>query len=161
MEEKAAQLARLRRSMAEDDFNVYFDDASARLGHAVSLGQGTVRSLFLVNGGAIIALLTLVGNASATVENRALFYAFVWFGVGLFLALLASLAFPLSQMFYMQSSNTEGWKAQAEKHGQEYPESGDRDDVRGEILLTSTIVLAFLSIVFFIIGSFVALDAIT
>ncbi len=150
-----------KRKYAEDDFKVYFDDAHARLGHAISLGQGTVRSLFLVNGGALIALLTLVGNTGVEVEHRALFFAFIWFGAGLFLTLVASLTFALSQMFFMQSSNTEGWKAQAAKHGHEYSENGDLDDRRGDTFLASTIVLALFSIVFFIIGSFVALDAIT
>lgn len=151
----------IHREIAKEDFSIYFDDAKERLGHAISLGQSALRSLFLVNGGAILALLTLVGNSGAIVERRALFWAFIWFGAGMMATLISSILFALSQMFFMQSSNEEGWKAQATYHGTSYPKDGTRDDQIGDVTISATIILAILALVLFLCGSFVALDAIT
>lgn len=151
----------IHREIAKEDFSVYFEDAKERLGHAISLGQSALRSLFLVNGGAILAMLTLVGNSNAVVEERALFWAFIWFGSGLISTLASSVLFAISQMFYMQSSNEEGWKAQAIYHATPYANDGTRDDRIGDLTMKGTIMLALLALILFLIGSFVALDAVT
>tara|TARA_R110001606_G_scaffold264379_1_gene413046 strand:+ start:621 stop:944 length:324 start_codon:yes stop_codon:yes gene_type:complete len=78
----------------------------AHLYHEVgSLDRGTIefalvglRSLFIVNGGALIALLTFIGNID--LESRSLLslqWSFLGFGAGLFFALVATFFSYFSQ----------------------------------------------------------------
>ena len=158
---KKPQLNSIDRKIAREDFEVYFDDARARLGHAVTLAQGAIRSLVLVSGGAILSLLTLVGNSSVEVEKVALYWAFFWFGGALVTGLLSSILAAVSQINYMMSSTEEGWKAQAESYGKAYPNDGTNDDRLGDRATLFALSSAIFSLILFIVGSFVALGAIT
>ena len=149
------------REIAKEDFGVYFADAKSRLDHAVAIAQSAYRSLFLVNGGAIIALLTFVGHTAPAIEQRALFWSFVWFGIGLGATLAGMIAFAFSQMYYMQSSNEEAWKAQAAFHGITHDGDGTKDDQLGDATIKAAVICALIGLAMFIVGSFTALDAIT
>jgi len=63
-------------SVAEESAKRHFDRANAYEASAA-------KTLFLANAGAIVALLTFVGNSNADVSAEKLFFAFICFGVGI------------------------------------------------------------------------------
>jgi hypothetical protein len=82
-------------------------DLEERLRLQSQIGMGAVRSIFLVNGGAIIGLLTFLGNSKSDFDVRSMHTAFIWFLFGLFFAVLAPVAGFLSQTHYQRSSYRE------------------------------------------------------
>ena len=148
--ESLLEEARLRRIESDN-----------RLQYTVQYAQAGMRSLFLSNGGAIIALLTLVGNSTRDFGQNGLFWAFVWFGLGLGTCLAAYFFGANSQDQLMNAAFNEANKAlsQANQTGEVFtPEVWDK---RAEVALTIAGGLAISSLLFFLIGAFVALFAIT
>ena len=99
-----------------------------------------LKGAFAANGAAIVALLTFVGNRKVVVEPDALWWAFVWFSSGIFLVLLAHIAGFLAQASHM---------------------NGEKYYSRGERLAWAGLGMGILSVLSFVVGAFVALDAIT
>ena len=92
--------------MSEDpnkDYNTtrmahFYEDARINNRGAIEFGIVGLRSLFLVNGGAMLAMLTFVGNVCVTSEavlNYRL--AFLCFGIGISSALIATFCSYFSQ----------------------------------------------------------------
>jgi hypothetical protein len=99
-----------------------------------------LKGAFAANGGAIVGLLTFVGNRAVVVEPQTLWWAFVWFSLGIGGALLAYLAGFLAQAAHM---------------------NGEAAYKKGGSFAVLGLVAAGTSILLFIVGAFVALDAIT
>ncbi len=59
-----------------------------------------LRSIVIVNGGAIVGLLTFVGNFNRAADSAGVWAAFVCFAVGLFAALAAILASYSAQSWF-------------------------------------------------------------
>jgi len=103
----------------------------------------------------------MVGNSTRDFGQNGLFWAFVWFGLGLGACLAAYFFGANSQDHLMNAAFNEANKAlaQANQTGEEFtPEVWDK---RAEVTLTIAGGLAVASLLFFLIGAFVALYAIT
>lgn len=132
-------------------------EGGERLKFQIDLAQSALKNLHLVNGGAIVALLTLIGNSKANFSQYAIGWAFVWFALGLSASLAAYFGAFYSQLFFMNASMRGAWNAQARSEGISGNHSIDRDVKLGNYGLNGAIFLAVSSLVFFIVGAFVAL----
>ena len=136
-------------------------ESDNRLQYTVQYAQAGMRSLFLSNGGAIIALLTLVGNSARDVGPNGPFWAFIWYGCGLGACLAAYFFGANSQDHLMNAAYNEALKAVADAN-----QTGENIDPgvwdrKANIALQTAGGLAVASLFLFLTGSFVALFAIT
>jgi len=135
--------------MEDKDQSEAWEDFKVRHQAAVEYAQAALKSLVLVNGGAILSLLTFVGNADSTVDKALISYSFLAFGIGLIFALGAHFAAYWAQEGYLNS-------AVARAEGND-PLDGNRKGDRGVFWGIFTGALSLLG---FTIGAFLALDAI-
>ncbi|WP_010186020.1 hypothetical protein [Sphingomonas sp. PAMC 26605] len=95
------------------DYEAAIADASERVKYQVALVDRGLQSLMLINGGALVALFTLLGSkAPPHFDARLLWYAFGFFALGLAMTLLANLSAFLSQAAFYAVSMMEAWDAQ-------------------------------------------------
>ena len=152
------ELERINREIALEDYRAYVEEGSQRLGFQVDYSQAGLRNLQLVNGGAVIALLTILGNTSVEFDYRSLWWAFFWFGLGLALSLTAYFGAFFSQHFFMQQTFMQAWDAQARARGIVRSTDHIKSFRRGNIALGLAIIFAVVSLACFVTGSFVALE---
>lgn len=138
-----------------------WDEASSRLKYSTEYAQTGLKGLFVANGASIVGLLTFVGNSKAVVEPTALWWAFVWFALGLAFVLGAYVAAYLSQAILMNAAFGQSREADSAAYdtGREY--SYGQYEENGERAAKAGLASAVLALAFFVIGAFVALDAIT
>lgn len=141
-----------------------FDYQRAEMLHRLEvqneLGQGALKSMMLVNGGAIIALLTFLGNKQATFDHGAVQCAMWFYGSGLFFCLLAYFGAYFSQANFMQTAGYRVVNAQsrmANDVGTEVPEKYAADGMK---CLYAAIASLFFSLVLFGGGSAFAIKGI-
>jgi hypothetical protein len=67
------------------------DESSDRLKYQMELAHGVLRNLLLVNGGAIVALFTFIGDTDRAYEPRGIWWAFTCFAAALVATLVASI----------------------------------------------------------------------
>lgn len=146
---------------AKLSFDEYMKEASSRLQYQMDLAQSLLRALTLGNGGAIIALLTFIGNTDAAIEQHTIWWAFLSYGAALVCVFSAYIAGFFSQQYFYVSTLYEAWNEQATLAGQ----VGSYDHLtpfrQGNIALGIAIALALISLIGFIAGSLFALSAIT
>ena len=147
------------RSKSDKDYAAFSEEASQRLRFQIEFAQAAIRNLLLVNGGAVLALLTALGNSVMHPEPRGLWWSFFWFALGLSAALAAYFAAFYSQLYFYNSSLSEAWNAQQVAH--ELPETHNPlpDFQKGNRALVGGVVTAIISLSSFVIGAFVALGA--
>lgn len=144
---------------ARQDYAAYQAEAADRLRFQVSLVESGLKTLMLVNGGAIVALLTFLGNAA----DRTLFQwsylqaGFALFALGVACAMVAHLAAFFSQGCYHEASQFQAWNAQdatADK-----PPSHDIEPpmAKGAHAEFAGIALAVLGLLAFICGAVLSL----
>ena len=156
------QFADSIRQQANDEASRRWDEAAERLKFATAYAHAGLKGLFLANGGAIVALLTFLGNAQAAhVEKHKIWWAFVCFTLALSLVLAAYIAGYASHASSMQATFARYMNALRAAQG--FPGNSDaaRDESRANF--TENLGLAFVvaSLALFVCGAFVALDAIT
>ncbi|MBS0482604.1 MAG: hypothetical protein JSR96_10715 [Proteobacteria bacterium] len=139
----------------------HWGDASERLKSASEYALGALKGLFLANGGAIVGLLTFVGNAhEAHIKVGGIRSAFALFALGLSAVLVAYIAGYVSQAYNMQASDRRAWHAYERASAPEVLQHVDslaRQANRAENIGIGMVVA---SLVLFITGAFVALSAI-
>ncbi len=140
--------------IAFEDFKLNSTEALDRLKHQVEYSQAALRNLTLVNGGVIVALLTFIGNAAQKVDATAIWWAFVWLSIGLFLALLSYLGAYFSQSYFMEVPFQQAWQAQ----GSDAKFSFDKQMALGNRALYFGIGCTLLSIISFVTVAFVGLS---
>jgi hypothetical protein len=99
-------------SEARLDYESLVSDAAERLRLQADFAQAIFRGLTLVNGGAIVALFTFIGNSKLTFDATRIWWAFGCFVCGLVLNLIATMAAFHSQSCYMKSSQYQAWDNQ-------------------------------------------------
>jgi hypothetical protein len=134
-------------------------DAEQRLQYQHEYTVAGFKTLLLMNGGAIIGLLTYAGNASDKVAASQFMIAFLAYVAGLVLTALAYLTSYMGQAHIMQFSATEGmrWRGlepSADATKVDHEKLGERAIEWGK-------VLAVLALTGFIVGSGFAVSAIT
>lgn len=111
-----------KREMARLDYEYHRQETTDRLHIQEALGTGALKALVLINGGAIVALFTFLGNADA---DRISFDSDqVWVGFGLFVgglvaAVCAQIAGYFMQARFGVATTHEMWNAQAKSLGAE------------------------------------------
>ncbi|WP_174286627.1 hypothetical protein [Sphingomonas bacterium] len=141
------------RAIARLDYEALTAEAAQFQQRQLALVDRALQSLMLINGGALVALFTLIGSkASLHVHTQTLWDSFVLFAAGMCCTLLANFAAFFAQGLYYQSSQFQAWNAQQRAH--DVPEThdfksphraGDRSEIIG-------IFAAFAALAAFITG---------
>ena len=132
--------------------NLDWEDFKLRHDAAVGYAQSTLKTLTFANGGAIVALLTFIGNAEKAIDSRGIFYAFVWFSVGISLTILAHGLAYFVQEAYLNA-------ASARMSG-DHSSTSNANGRAGIHLVLAALCCAG-GLIFFVVGALVALFAIT
>jgi len=152
----------LREQLAAKEGDRRWHEASDRLKMANEYAHGGLKGLFLANGGAIVALLTFIGNAKLQqADAAALQCSFTLFSLGLGLVLAAYIAGYVSHAYSMQAALNQAAQEDGIAHrtGESF-DSSTPDNKAGRAECFG-IVLAALALALFVSGAFVALGAIT
>ena len=151
--------------IAADDLAAARADAAERVKFQVSIADTTMKALILVNGGAVIALFTFLGNligrgGSASFDTAPIWSAFACFIGGLVAALLCHVAAFLSQDRFFNQAMHEVWRTQEAAFTGEpnEPTKAERRlNCQGGWFYIAGVLLAILSALAFSAGSWFAL----
>lgn len=137
----------------------FLEDQEQRLRFQHEYTLAGFKTLFLLQGGAIVALLTYAGHAADSGEARQYGTAFAWYVGGLVSTVLAYLAAYASQGSYAAHSSLEavrllGLQAKEKRSSESYAYRGDR-------FVIAAIALCVLSLGCFIAGSWCAFEALS
>lgn len=143
----------------EKNFVARSGEAQDRIKYQVEFAQSALKSLVLVNGGGILSLLTALGNSSMHHDNQGMFWSFVWFGCGLGSGLTAYFGAFFSQLYFYNAAQQEAWDAQARAHSLATETETTGDFERGNRSMRFGLIAATASLSSFVIGAFVALNA--
>lgn len=135
------------------------EDTHARLGFQQEFSVEGFKTLVLINGGAIIALLTYAGHSAVTPVAARLAHALLAYTAGLICAVVAYLTAYLSQASLMNFDMLEAYRLlgiepDTKKTRDDFEKSGMRHVSLG-------IGLSLLSLAAFIAGSWLAMDALS
>jgi len=149
------------REIALEDYRANMEDAGERLRYQVQFSQAALKNLHLVNGGAVLALLTFLGHTDLNVNYRAIWWAFVWFGLGLATSLASYFGAYFSQAHFMNVSIMEAWNAQQRARGLPPPHDYRPHFRVGNLYMYLGIAAAVVSLALFVIGAFVGLSGLS
>ena len=135
------------------------EDAQLRLQYQHEFSLAGLKALILINGSAIIGLLTYAGNASSKVAAGQLQGAFTSYVAGLVLGVLSYIGAYLSKAEFMQVSTLEGQQLLG------IPSASGRTSESyrrvGTWVVRFAVACAFFSLVGFVAGSGYAMKAVT
>lgn len=146
--------------LAEREANRRWDETNDRLRYSVEYAQSGMKGLFLANGGAIISLLTFIGNTEREISPVGIRWAFVWFTIGLIATIGAYLAAYLTQGYAMHASFNRSLQAQSDSRGLGRAYDFDCWEKKCDWSEVAGLSCAVAALLMFAIGAFVALDAI-
>ncbi|WP_257554162.1 hypothetical protein [Sphingobium sp. CFD-2] len=135
-------------------------EESARLTYQTDFAQAALKNLMLVNGGAVVALLTFIGNSQATFDRAAMSVAFSSFIGGLLLGLAAYILAYFSQAFFMNMNALERSNTQFKMVMLDEPHKTDPTRRIGNCALYAAIGAAVGSVAAFGIGAWHAMNSI-
>ncbi len=152
----------INRELAIKVADQHWNEASERLKYATDYAQAGLKGLFLANGAAIVALLTFIGNAKEMrFDSLGIWWAFAWFSSGVAAVLATNILGYVSQASYMQASLRLSWQAESDAHETGQTFKPQKYEGLGSWAEGVGIFLAVASLMAFVAGAFVALDAIT
>src|SRR5438552_5652155 len=105
------------RHIAAMDFELAKADFLERLRFQADFAKVAWQSLSLVNGGAIVALFTFIGNARPALDQHLIWTGFGCFAFGLAINIASILFGFMSQAYFMRATAFGGWNEQAKMHG--------------------------------------------
>jgi hypothetical protein len=149
-----------RREIARLDYAAQTAEAAERVKHQILLVDRGLQGMLLINGGALVALFTLIGsNAHLRLVPLFVWSSFGAFAAGILLSLLANLGAFISQGQYHATAQFTAWEAQ--RVMQDLP-SGYADQAAsayrfGRQAEIAGIVAALLALVAFVAGCGLAL----
>jgi len=151
------------RTIAALDRDFFQSSAMIRLESISNFAQSTWKGLMIVNGGAIVALFTLLGNTTVIVERTGLWWAFLLFSFGLAATLFSNLTAYVTQSAYWQQDMGGAWNAQELMHGRapKWEKDVRRSASLGQFFEWVALISAVLSLLAFLGGSWCALQAVT
>lgn len=138
----------------------HFTEMMHRMEVQNQLGQSALKSMMLVNGGAIIALLTFIGNEAHIANASYLKCGLSMFGAGLFLSLLAYFAAYLGQADFMNVAGIRMVDMRAQSMEVDSEETPEIFEKRGMKLLWAAIGLLFGSLLLFGLGAVASINGI-
>ena len=132
------------------------EDSPVRVRYPHDFSLAGFQSLILINGGAIIGLLTYAGNQNDSVAAHQLSGAFICYVIGLAVTILAYLFAYYSQGLFMNAEMNEG----IELLGIEIEQSPNL--VRnGERCIIVAVVMTIVGLGAFVAGSWLAMSALS
>ncbi|MEW4469018.1 hypothetical protein AB1K62_14420 [Parasphingorhabdus sp. JC815] len=149
----------INREIARQDYESMNNEARDRIQYQVDYSKTLLHSLMLGNGGAIIAILTFVGNTGSKVDPARMMWAFGLYAAGLACVFIAHTGAFFSQYFYYKASQYEAWNAQAGAFGAGSSYDTAAEVRRGSMGLALGVTFALVSLICFIAGSVSALRA--
>lgn len=114
--------------------------------------------MILLNGGAIISLLTYIGHTNDNGAGK-FSESFVWYVVGLVAIVLAYLTAYISQGAFLQITATEGYKTLGFQT--QDGETGKNHAKSGNLAIAGGVLLCVISLLAFVAGSWSAMQALT
>ena len=141
------------REIARLDYSAYLQESNDRLRFQTEFSHSALKSLTLVNGGGILALLTFIGNSNATFDPNPIWWAFASFAVGLTFTLAAHIGAYFSQAAFMNVTLHQMWDAQRAMLGEPPKQEYHSDFRAGNKILYSAIGCALASMAGFIAGA--------
>ncbi len=151
---------RTQQEMARIDYEALRDEAADRLRFQNELSQGILKNLLLINGGAIVALLTYIGNATRTVEAGYLVVAFWVLSASLFLTLLSFCAAFFAGEFWHDATISQSWNALEKSFGR-VPQWDETSELKkARLSYKVALILIFASFALFVAGVYFAIEAI-
>lgn len=106
-----------RVAIAKMDYQQHLQEIPQRLQFQQDLALGALKGLTLVNGGAIVGLLTFIGNSATPFDQHDLGVGLVSFVIGLTANLLAYVFGYFSQATFMEATIHELWNDQRDMVG--------------------------------------------
>jgi hypothetical protein len=150
------------RELALKEADRRWKDASELLKYATDYAQAGLKGLFLANGAAIIALLTFIGNTKEPeFDPLGIWWAFAWFTFGLVAVLATNILGYVSQASYMNAILSSSRQADAAAYETGHSFDSGPAEQRANRAEYAGIGMAISSLILFVSGAFVALDAIT
>ncbi|MDP9421639.1 MAG: hypothetical protein M3Q19_02180 [Pseudomonadota bacterium] len=160
MSELPAPYDELDREIARMDFEASRDQAADRLRFQHEIGMAAVKSIMFANGGAILALLTFIGNRQGTYDKADLKIAFQSFSIGMLCTLAAYIAGYFSQGQLSNFDTTNSWNYQLDMKGEKRAHDGKWEGNLGTWFLAAGIGLVLGGLAFFAHGAFAALEGV-
>ena len=158
--EDVKQEIALEQEIARMDFEASRNQAADRLRFQHEIGMAAVKSIMFANGGAILALLTFIGNQQGAFDKAGLKVAFQSFSIGMLCTLAAYVAGYLSQGQLSNFDTTNSWNYQQDLKGEKRIHDGKWEGNLGTWFLTGGIALIFGGLGAFAYGAFAALEGI-
>jgi len=157
--EKPSERPQPERDIAAHDHTYFREDAFRRLDAISQYALAIWKGLMIVNGGAIIALFTLISAGSVKLNGAPLWWAFASFGLGVALTLFSNLAAYICQSSYMRQGAQTAWNALEHMHDRPGRWEPDKEYRMGAIWEYIALGAAGLALVCFVAGSWLALEA--
>ena len=144
-------------SELERDYAAEIAEGPERLRFALDMAKAGLHSMALGNGGALIALFTLIGTGKVTLDMGVLWIAFACFALGTAATQAGYLLGFLSQNQFYMLSTQRAWNFSAQMDGKEPPHDEAAHFKAGYRWLYCGIASALLSLASFIAGCVLAL----
>lgn len=150
------------REIARLDYQGNTAERADRLKYEVKFVEMVFKALFLANGGAMIALFSLVGAigrqgiATLSFAPHRFWCAFCPFSIALAATLITGVCVYFTQMFFARATAYQQWIAQSEMLGgtpkDEWRVDLPKATAVGDRFITAAIVLVAISLIGFIAG---------
>ena len=148
------------REIQRMDYEASIKEASDRLRFQQEIGLAAVRSTLLVNGGAVVALLTFIGNTQGRFDDADLRRAFTFFCVGVVASLLSMWTAYIGQEWLSNMRTSIAWNYQENMRGKPPAHDFEKERKSGWILMAISSAFVLTGVVTFIAGAFAALGGI-
>jgi len=148
------------RELAKLDYEASIKEAADRLHFQQEIGLTACKSGILVNGGAIIGLLTFIGNQPAIKNANGLKFAMETFALGILGALLSLYCAYMGQELLSNYRVSAAWISQQDMKGEPRMHDTERERGRGKTLMIAGSASVLFSIAMFIYGAITAANAI-
>lgn len=150
-----------KREAAQQDYHAQTTEALARIQYQIDYSKTLLNGLMLGNGGAILALLTFIGNTGSKVDPAVMQNAFRLYALGLAFVFAAYVGAFFSQYFFYNSAQFMAWNAQAEAIGGTSEYDAAKEQRYGSWSMGAGVLLCLFSLICFIWASVSALNALT
>jgi hypothetical protein len=151
----------MSREELEQELRAESTEALERLRFATALAQSGLQYLTVVNGGALVALFTLIGTGKLAYSLVPLWTAFGAFVMGITAALTAYLFGYLSQNKFYFTASYRAMNLASQLGGRPQEQDAITPQNAGMRMLNFSIAAAAASILLFVVGAGLALVAFT
>jgi hypothetical protein len=157
--EEIDRYIKLENDISRLDYEASIQAAADHTKFQHEIGLNACKSTILVNGGAIIGLLTFVGNKNVTADVQGLKIAFAGFSIGIACTLLGLWLSYTAQNWLSDYRTSVAWNYQQDMKGEPRIHDIERERRAAYRLMIGSSTLVITGIIAFIVGAFFALNA--